>query len=126
MGAGFVAPSDSRSCRKGAPQSYNVNSKGAQQSPLSRFYWGYIGVIRGLYGDNGKENGNYYIIIGYIERPPNWGHGCKLGNKWAIMSISISMSMSPMALQLRDGLSTYSELGQPRGATLHRTQDFPR
>ena len=23
-------------------------------------------VILGLYRDNGKENGNYYIIIGYI------------------------------------------------------------
>ena len=25
-----------------------------------------IRVILGLYGDNGKENGNYYSIIGYI------------------------------------------------------------
>ena len=25
-----------------------------------RLYWGYIGVILGLCGDNGKENGNYY------------------------------------------------------------------
>ena len=24
------------------------------------------GKIWGLYRDNGKENGNYYIIIGYI------------------------------------------------------------
>ena len=24
-------------------------------------YWGYIGVILGLYWDNGKENGNYYV-----------------------------------------------------------------
>ena len=24
----------------------------------------YIRVILGLYGNNGKENGNYYIIIG--------------------------------------------------------------
>ena len=24
----------------------------------------YIGVILGLYGDNGKENENYYIVIG--------------------------------------------------------------
>ena len=22
--------------------------------------WGYIGIILGLYWDNGKENGNYY------------------------------------------------------------------
>ena len=26
----------------------------------------YLGVILGLYWDNGKENGNYCIIIGYI------------------------------------------------------------
>ena len=24
-------------------------------------YWDYIGVILGLYRDNGKENGNYYL-----------------------------------------------------------------
>ena len=30
-----------------------------------------IGVILGYYWDNGKENGNYYILIGYI--------GVKLG-----------------------------------------------
>ena len=32
-------------------------------------YWGFlgiIGVILGLYWKNGKENGNYYIMIGYI------------------------------------------------------------
>ena len=27
---------------------------------------GYIGNILGLYRDNGKENGNYYITIGYV------------------------------------------------------------
>ena len=27
-----------------------------------------IGVILGLYWDNGEENGNYYIIIGYHVR----------------------------------------------------------
>ena len=25
----------------------------------SGFYWGYIGVVLGIYWDNGKENGNY-------------------------------------------------------------------
>ena len=25
-----------------------------------------IGVLMGLYWDNGKENGNYYIKIGFI------------------------------------------------------------
>ena len=28
--------------------------------PLGKTYRGYIGYILGLYGDNGKENGNYY------------------------------------------------------------------
>ena len=28
------------------------------------FYRGSIGFILGLYRDNGKENGNYYIMIG--------------------------------------------------------------
>ena len=27
-------------------------------------YWGNIGVIWGLYRDNGKGNGNYYSILG--------------------------------------------------------------
>ena len=27
-------------------------------------YWGYIRVILGLYRDIGKENGNYYSILG--------------------------------------------------------------
>ena len=26
-------------------------------------YWGYIGVMLGLFWDNGKENGNYYSIL---------------------------------------------------------------
>ena len=29
-------------------------------------HWGNIGVILGLYGDNGKENGNYNMILRYI------------------------------------------------------------
>ena len=29
-----------------------------------RGYIGIIGVILGLYRDNGKENGNYYSILG--------------------------------------------------------------
>ena len=33
-------------------------------------YWDYIGVILGLYGDYGKENGNYYSITGYVRRNP--------------------------------------------------------
>ena len=31
-------------------------------------YWGYIGIVSGnigVYWDNGKENGNYYSIMGY-------------------------------------------------------------
>ena len=30
------------------------------------FYIGIIGYILGLYWDNGKENGNYYSILGVI------------------------------------------------------------
>ena len=37
-----------------------LGSKGA------RFNWGNIRVILGLYWDNGKENGNYYTILGVI------------------------------------------------------------
>ena len=29
-------------------------------------YIGIIGVILGLYGDNGKEHGNYHNVVGYI------------------------------------------------------------
>ena len=29
-------------------------------------YRGYIGIILGLYWNNGKENGSYYISIGVI------------------------------------------------------------
>ena len=28
-------------------------------------YWGFIRVILGLYWYNGKENGNYYRILGF-------------------------------------------------------------
>ena len=30
----------------------------------TRLYWGYTKAILGLYGDNGKENGNYYNGFG--------------------------------------------------------------
>ena len=29
-------------------------------------HWENIRVILGLYRDNGKENGNYYILMGYM------------------------------------------------------------
>ena len=29
-------------------------------------YRGIMGTILGLYWDNGKENGNYYIIVRYL------------------------------------------------------------
>ena len=29
-------------------------------------YRDYIGVIDGLYRDDGKENGNYHIVLGFI------------------------------------------------------------
>ena len=36
------------------------------ETTIMGLYRGYIGVLSGLYWDNGKENGNYYSIIGYI------------------------------------------------------------
>ena len=27
-------------------------------------HWDYVGVVLGLYWDNGEENGNYYSILG--------------------------------------------------------------
>ena len=33
-------------------------------------YWGYIGVVLGLYWGNGKENGNYYSSNEQVSR---WG-----------------------------------------------------
>ena len=41
----------------------------AESRFLTVYMGGYIGIIGyrlGLYGDNGKENRNYHIIIGYI------------------------------------------------------------
>ena len=32
-----------------------------QVRQLQELYRGYMGVIWGLYGENGKENGNYYF-----------------------------------------------------------------
>ena len=37
---------------------------------------GYVRVILGLYKDNGKQSGNYYIIIGYtlgLQSPLRYG-----------------------------------------------------
>ena len=39
---------------------------------LYRDYRVYVRVILGLFWDNGKENGNYYKIIGYIGT--HWGN----------------------------------------------------
>ena len=38
-----------------------VGSLGFRVGPFNGIYKDYIGVIQGLYGDNGKENGNYYV-----------------------------------------------------------------
>ena len=49
-----------------------------KQQPDLPWYHGRVLLL--LYGDNGKENGNYYIIVGCISR--------KLGNdKWCIIGI---------------------------------------
>ena len=46
-----------------------MSGKAKSQWPTNRGRRGYIGVLLGLYRDNGKENGNYYnwLSWGYIE-----------------------------------------------------------
>ena len=39
---------------------------------IQRLYWDNIGVILGLYRDNGKENGNYYSMLG-VKLCWGWG-----------------------------------------------------
>ena len=39
------------------------------------------GLILGLYWDNGKENGNYYIIIGVLY----WGYIRIMERKWKLL-----------------------------------------
>ena len=56
------------SCRKSSPRACHANAEAppAWLSPIMG-YIGVIGLFWVLYWDNGKENGNYYIIIiGYI------------------------------------------------------------
>ena len=38
---------------------------------LGSRYWGYSGVLFGLYLDNGEYNGNYYSILGLYLRFTN-------------------------------------------------------
>ena len=48
---------------------FHSSARGIMEKKMETTTMGYIGIIGyilGLYGDNGKENGNYYIIIGYI------------------------------------------------------------
>ena len=42
-------------------------------------YWAYIGVMLELYRDNGKENGNYYTILG-LYRGYYWGYIGRMEN----------------------------------------------
>ena len=35
------------------------------ETTIMGLYRDYIGYILGLYWDNGKENGNYYIVVGH-------------------------------------------------------------
>ena len=44
-----------------------------------------IGIILGFYGDNGKENGNYYIGVIYTQVIPFWG----TLNNWCRIIIGI-------------------------------------
>ena len=49
---------------------------------LLGLYWGYIGVILGLYWDNGTGNGNYYSILGLY-----WDNGKENGNYYSILGL---------------------------------------
>ena len=44
------------------PSNIGIMEKKKETTIMGLGFW----VILGLYRDNGKENGNYYIIIGYI------------------------------------------------------------
>ena len=55
--------------RLGDPRGFKISSihrRGPQED--ARCSWGNIRAILGLYGDNGKESGNYYLgfkVFGY-------------------------------------------------------------
>ena len=49
----------------GSPFSTRSNEPGTRAGSMDWGYRVYIGVIWG-YRDDGKENGNYYITMGYI------------------------------------------------------------
>ena len=52
-------------------------------------YVGIIGYILGLYRENGKENGNYYIIIGLYREIFGlyWENGKENGNYYIIIGL---------------------------------------
>ena len=51
-------------------------------------HWGNIGIILGLYGDDGKENGNYYNVLyrveGLSEKHPKWLGSGVAGIVWVV------------------------------------------
>ena len=51
------------SLEEGARNAFKTSNWGLgfRVGPFKGIYRDYIGVILGLYGDNGKENGNYYV-----------------------------------------------------------------
>ena len=57
-------------------------------------YYIIIGYILGLYWDNGKENGNYYIIIGYI-LGLYWDNGKENGNYYSNSGLYWGYILSP-------------------------------
>ena len=46
------------------PQMTQDRGLGFRVGVMLGLSWGYIKVMLGLYGDNGKENGNYYNEFG--------------------------------------------------------------
>ena len=63
----------------------------SQVSKTEGVYWGPIGVLLGLYRDNGKENGSYRSIFGYpVLQDPN--------DQERRLSISFGMSMGELTV----------------------------
>ena len=65
-----------------------------ENSGISQLYRGYIGVILGLYWENGKENGNYYKI-GSIFRDNGKEHGnsCSTFGLGCVLGMVVGITM---------------------------------
>ena len=71
---------------------------------LCNEYWGYIGVIFGVYGDNGKEHGNYHLG--------------SLGVRAKELGLMLWVSGDPEALHAVDGR-------HPAPSNMHKPRMFP-